>query len=149
MTRSRRNAALVGYVLGGALGLIRFIGARTVQDALLATALIAMELGIVRAVEKKAVRWEEETERVHIRNEQYDLREKQAVAVSEEFARRKLLLGNTTRDLSALDAACEHDHLMSDAKTLTAIANNAVRNGYLAGIARNGAILGGQREKEQ
>jgi hypothetical protein len=135
MVNLKENAARAGYLLGGGLAAVRVAGAKTVQDLVLAGALTAAEFGAIRFVERKAEWLSQERGNWDADQKTRGQALDQVGAADDENRRRQQVLGETIAEIAAIDAAAEHDHLMSDQKTLTTIAVNSVRSGYHAGVA--------------
>lgn len=148
LTRYQKQVAMGAYLLGGCLAAIRLTVASTVQDLIWVLALTGVEFCIVRLLEKRAMAAAEEGQLVSEANHNRRLALEEATAAEREVARRQALLDETVAEMEDIETELETDHLLGDRKQLEAIAVNAARSGYFAGVAHNGGELGGVRHQE-
>lgn len=144
----KQNAAATGYLMGGALAVIRLAGARTVQDLLLTSALTAAEFSVVWLLERKAKALEAEISEFLTEEKLRGKEDREVQRCAEELDRRQALLDATVDEINTIQIDLEYDHLMSDLKTLNQIAGNSIRAGYQAGISQNAGELGGVKFNE-
>ncbi len=138
-----RGAVIAGVLLGLSFFALRLAGARDFHDLLFAVALALMELGAVIQVERKTkpvfAEIEARRERVNVRR----LAQARVGVAEQELARRERLVKDADGVIAEIEDGLERAHAVADAKGLVTIAVNAMRAGYMRGIAENAAALGG------
>jgi len=148
---NRRHNATFYAGLGIGVGLfgVRIAGAQTHGDFLIASALTVAEFSVVYL-------WERKTAQLGDLIVDFDADEKVrgrargvSRAAAASLADRQALVDEVEGQIEEMEQEFERDHLLSDLKALTAIATNAIRAGYHAGISGNaGAVSGGATLEE-
>lgn len=137
MTKRQDTMFTAGYVLGGALGLVRFVAATTIGDIVLAVALTLADFGIIRIVENKVRALMVQDAEIEASNAKIRQLQSQVGAASAEAEQRQSLADRAAVDLLKTETEIAFHHAVSDGKALCAIAVNAIKAGHHAGTSAN------------